>query len=278
VNGAPVKFGSLEAIIAAMEWILIPFVAFLVAGLTLFSGFGLGTLLMPAFALVFPLPIAVAATAVVHLSNNLFKLGLVGRYADAKAVARFGIPAAIASFAGAIALAAMEGVEPLSRWTLGGRSCEITVAGIVIGIVIIAFSIFDLIPRLAKISFDRKYLPVGGALSGFFGGLSGNQGALRAAFLIKSGLSKEAFIGTGVVCAIIVDLARLLVYGATFWGAKFAALPAEAWQLVAASTVAAFIGSWFGAKLVKKVTLHSLQLVVGVMLVLIGVALVAGVV
>jgi len=261
-----------------MEWILIPLVAFAVAGLTLFSGFGLGTLLMPAFALVFPLPIAVAATAVVHLSNNLFKLGLVGRYADAKAVARFGIPAAIASFGGAFALTAMEGVEPVGRWTLGSRSFEITVAGIVIGLVIVAFSIFDLVPRFAKIAFDRKYLPVGGALSGFFGGLSGNQGALRAAFLIKSGLSKEAFIGTGVVCAIIVDLARLLVYGATFWGAKFAALPSEAWQLVALSTVAAFIGSWFGAKLVKKVTLHSLQLVVGVMLVLIGVALVAGVV
>lgn len=261
-----------------MEWIVIPFVAFAVAALTLFSGFGLGTLLMPAFALVFPLPIAVAATAVVHLANNLFKLGLVGRYADASAVVRFGIPAAVASFAGALALAAMDGVQPIAHWTMRGHSCDVTVAGIVIGIVIIAFSIFDLIPRFAKLSFDRKYLPVGGALSGFFGGLSGNQGALRAAFLIKSGLSKEGFIGTGVVCAIIVDLARLLVYGAAFWNAKFAALPSEAWQLVGISTGAAFVGSYVGAKLVKKVTLHSLQLVVGLMLVVIGIALVAGLV
>ena len=48
--------------------------AFVVAGLTLFSGFGLGAVLMPAFAVFFPVEVAVAATAVVHLANNIFKL------------------------------------------------------------------------------------------------------------------------------------------------------------------------------------------------------------
>lgn len=46
-------------------------------------------------------------------------------------------------------------------------------------------------------------------MSGFFGGLSGNQGAFRSAFLIKAGLSKDAYIATGVVAAVIVDLTRL---------------------------------------------------------------------
>lgn len=53
-----------------MDYIFIALVAIVVAALTLFSGFGLGTVLMPAFALFFPVP--VAATAVVHLANNLF--------------------------------------------------------------------------------------------------------------------------------------------------------------------------------------------------------------
>ncbi len=57
---------------------LVCLVALLASGLTLFSGFGLGTLLLPAFALFFPVEIAVAATAIVHLINNLFKLLLVG--------------------------------------------------------------------------------------------------------------------------------------------------------------------------------------------------------
>jgi len=49
-----------------------------------FLCFGLGTILTPVLAVFFPMPIAVAATAVVHLSNNLFKVFLVGRYVNKK--------------------------------------------------------------------------------------------------------------------------------------------------------------------------------------------------
>ena len=50
--------------------------------MALYSGFGLGTLLMPVFALFFPVPVAVASTAVVHLASNLFRLAFTGRQAD----------------------------------------------------------------------------------------------------------------------------------------------------------------------------------------------------
>ena len=46
--------------------------------LTLFTGFGLGTLLLPVFVLVVPPPLAVAATAVVHLLNGVLKAALTG--------------------------------------------------------------------------------------------------------------------------------------------------------------------------------------------------------
>ena len=62
-----------------MEEVLIILAALLASVLTLISGFGLGTLLLPVFALFFPLEIAVALTAVVHLLNNLFKTGLLWR-------------------------------------------------------------------------------------------------------------------------------------------------------------------------------------------------------
>lgn len=65
-----------------LSYIIICIVAIIVSALTLFSGFGLGTVLMPAFALFFPLPVAIAATAVVHLANNIFKAILVGKKAD----------------------------------------------------------------------------------------------------------------------------------------------------------------------------------------------------
>lgn len=57
-----------------MEYILICSDAFVASGVTLFSGFGLGTvLLMPVFAVFFPVP-AIVLTAIVHFLNNLFKL------------------------------------------------------------------------------------------------------------------------------------------------------------------------------------------------------------
>lgn len=79
----------------SLEYLLICTVALIVAALTLFSGLGLRTLLMPAFAIVFPVQFAVAATAVVHLANNVFKVLLVGRHADIKTAVRFTMAGAL---------------------------------------------------------------------------------------------------------------------------------------------------------------------------------------
>ncbi|MEO8167675.1 MAG: sulfite exporter TauE/SafE family protein, partial [bacterium] len=56
-----------------MEYAVVSIVALLASGLTLFSGFGLGTLLLPAFLLFFPTELAIAMTAIVHFLNNIFK-------------------------------------------------------------------------------------------------------------------------------------------------------------------------------------------------------------
>ncbi|MEK9138207.1 MAG: sulfite exporter TauE/SafE family protein, partial [Bacteroidota bacterium] len=59
-----------------MEYLIVCTIALLASGLTLFSGFGLGTLLLPAFILFFPPDVAVGMTAIVHFLNNIFKLVL----------------------------------------------------------------------------------------------------------------------------------------------------------------------------------------------------------
>ena len=96
--------------------------ALFAAGLTLYSGFGLGTLLLPVFALFYPIEVAVAATAVVHGANNVFKVSLVGRYADRGVVLRFGVTAIVAAFLGAALLGALAGVDRSLDWSLGGQS------------------------------------------------------------------------------------------------------------------------------------------------------------
>jgi uncharacterized protein len=259
-----------------MEYFVVCAVALGVSGLTLLSGFGLGTVLMPAFALFFPVPVAVAATAVVHLANNLFKVVLVGGKADWSVVRKFALPGAVAAMIGAWLLNVFAGLPPVLSYQISGKPHDVSPVALVIGLVIICFAFLDLLPRFNNVSFDRKYLGVGGFLSGFFGGLSGIQGALRSAFLIKVGLEKESFIGTGTVSAVIVDVARLLIYGISFFSAPFSKLPPGMGWLILAAILSAFVGSFIGTRVMRKVTLRTIQLIVGVMLIGVGVGMATG--
>jgi uncharacterized membrane protein YfcA len=259
-----------------MLWVVC-FVSFGASLLTFFSGFGLGTILLPVFALFFPLPVAIAATAVVHLANNLFKLGLIGRHARASVVLRFGAPAAVAAFGGAWLLLRLAMVRPLFRYELGGRAFEVEALGLVLAGLIALFALVELLPAFRQLQFEPRWLGLGGLLSGFFGGLSGHQGALRSAFLAKSGLGREAFIGTGVACAVIVDAVRLGVYGLGSFAQHLEALQVhEGGRLVAAATLSAFAGAYAGRRLLHKMTLHSIQTVVGIMLLLLALGIGSG--
>jgi uncharacterized membrane protein YfcA len=258
-----------------MEYLMVCTVALLASGLTLFSGFGLGTILTPVWAVFFPVPVAVGATAVVHLANNVFKIFLVGRYADKRIVVRFGIPAIIASLLGAFLLTFVSAFPVIASYSFGGHIREITLVKLVIGFLIVIFSILELVPAFQKIAIAPKYMPIGGLLSGFFGGLSGNQGALRSMFLIKTGIGKEEFIGTNAVLAVVVDLGRLLVYGVGLY-AIYARVLSDIGGLVLAATISAFVGAYIGKELLKKVTLRMVQIWVGVMLVFLGLGLMAG--
>lgn len=260
-----------------MDYLLIAVVAFGASLLTLYSGFGLGTLLLPAFALFAPLPVAIAATALVHLANNLFKIGLIGRHAVWRVVWRFGLAAAVASALGALLLNQAAGWPVWGRYVLGGTTRLVQPVGVLVGTLMVVFALLELWPRFARLSFPASALPLGGALSGFIGGLSGHQGALRAAFLARCGLTKEQFIGTGALCAVIVDLARLLVYGAAAWRDHFQRLQdAGGGRLVLLGIGAAFLGSYLGARLMGKVTLAGVQRLVALMLIVLGLALGAG--
>lgn len=258
------------------ETLLVAMVALGASALTLFSGFGLGTLLLPVLALLFPVPVAVAATAVVHLANNLFKLALVGRYAAGAVVLRFGLPAAAGALLGAFLLLQLAAAPGLLQYELLGATRSVTSVKLAIGLLIVLFAALELSPRIARLEIPRTYLPFGGLLSGFFGGLSGNQGALRAAFLIRAGLDKNAFVGTGVVCSVIVDTLRIAVYGATFIGGASGLLDPQLQRLVLVAIVAAFSGAFIGVRLLQKVTLRFVQLTVAWLMMLIGVLLAAG--
>ncbi len=256
-----------------MEYAVVVLVAAGASLLTFFAGFGLGTLLLPAFALFFPVPVAVALTAIVHFLNGLFKLALVGRHASWRVVLRFGVPAILAALGGAFVLRQLTGLGVIATYQLGSKTFAIEPVKLVIGALMIGFAFVERSRKLKDASVPPKYQPIGGLVSGFFGGLSGHQGAFRSVFLVRAGLSKEAFIGTGAAIAALIDISRLSIYltGDTL-GHVQANLP-----LVASATGAAFVGAYVGNRVLEKLTLGFLQLAVTIMFVAVGLALAGGV-
>lgn len=260
-----------------MPYFIIIMATILVSTLTFLSGFGLGTLLLPVFLLYFPVDVAIAATAIVHLANNLFKAVLIGPKADLKIVAAFSLPAALMAIIGALLLEHLSHLPALGQYQALGHTFSISPIKLVVAALMALFAWLELSPGFQHLAFPPKWIPLGGALSGFFGGLTGHQGALRAAFLIRLGLDKETFIGTTVLSAIVIDLSRLIVYGVTFFAGDFGLLlkSGEA-GLILAGIGSAFLGAVLGARFIQKVTFSTIQKLVGGLLVIYAVLLGSG--
>ncbi len=256
-----------------MMYIAIALVSLLASLLTFFSGFGLGTLLLPVFALFFDLETAIALTAIVHFLNNVFKFGLVYKKINTSLVLKFGIPSLLFAFLGAWLLKQFSASEPLFTYSISGHLFSITGIGITIGSLMLLFSLWELIPYLKNLSFGKNNLLWGGALSGFFGGLSGHQGALRSAFLIRMDLKKEVFIATGIAIAGMVDIARLSIYSTTI----SKEIISQNYILLLIAIGAAWIGAIAGNKLLKKTTYGFIKWFVFVFMGMISLLIISGI-
>lgn len=255
-----------------MTYLIVCTVALLASGLTFFSGFGLGTLLLPAFALFFAVEKAVALTAVVHFLNGIFKLCLVWRHIDRAVVMRFGITAIVGAFAGAGLLIWLAEGGALLTYSLFGRTVEIVPAKLIVGLLLLFFACAEGLPQFRRISFPPRDLPLGGLLSGFFGGLAGMQGALRSAFLIKANLTKETYVATGAAIAFLIDISRLAVYSQLIlkYRVDFD------YALLTTAVLAALAGSLLGNRYLRRATMGGIQWVVALMLFSVAIGLISG--
>jgi len=258
-----------------MDIAIIAIVAAFASALTLYSGFGLGTLLLPAFALFLPAPLAVAATGVVHLLNNLFKGALLWKRADWTTVWKFGLPAVPAAVAGAWLLAVLGDTPRLFEWTALNRNFGPTGAGLTIGLLMILFAALELQRWFNELKAPPRLMPLGGVVTGFFGGLTGQQGAFRSIFLLRSGLTAERFIATGVMIAILVDVSRLATYAASFASAGLKPVGKEG-LLVLVGTVSAFAGAYVATRHLDKITIGTVRYSVAALMLVIGAALAVG--
>lgn len=244
--------------------------------LTFFSGFGLGTLLLPTFSVFFPIEIAITFTAIVHFFNNVFKVSTLFRHVKFPILYSFGVTALIGAFLGANTLAYLldSSVNRLIfSYRLGGYSFCVTLLNMLVGALILLFGLNELF-KFKFFSISKKSLLAGGFFSGFFGGLSGHQGALRSAFLIHYKLSKEAFIACGVCIALIVDITRMTVYMQQDMFNANASLP---WKNILVALSGAMIGVLLGRSFLKKITISWVNKIVHTFLIIMGLALISGI-
>jgi uncharacterized membrane protein YfcA len=245
-----------------MLLILVALVAFAAAIMTFFSGFGLGTILTPFFCLFFTVQEAIALTAIIHFSNNLFKFSLLKKFIAYNVALPFAFTAVIMSFAGAKLLDYISIQQYSYAYSILGIEATLTPVKLLVSLLMIVFVIIELIPQWSfKVTGKISYM-IGGLFSGFFGGLSGNQGALRSMFLIKAGLTKESYIATGVLIACLVDISRLSIYIQNWSTLNLN----DQLNLMIVAILAALSGSLIGKQYIQKVTMKSVQLLVVILL------------
>ena len=170
--------------------------AFIAAALTVPAGFGLSTILTPFVLLLMSPHEAVAVVAVVHGAHNAAKCWSMWDSVDLSAFRHYGVWLVAGAVLGAI-LQNQVSQEPLL---------------IIIGTFLIVLPILSLSERWTGYKIPEANDQIGGLGSGFLGGLSGHQGALRAMFLTRRIPDKMAYAATASILALCVDLSRIPVY------------------------------------------------------------------
>jgi uncharacterized membrane protein YfcA len=230
---------------------------FLGALATFFTGFGLNTILVPVFMIYFDAPLAVLMAGIVHLCNNILKVALTARSINWNLFRNFGLPALLFAFIGAQLLNTVKD-------TIGPQLTP------VFGGIFILFALLELFNW--KLPLQGPWaMRIGGILSGFFGGFSGHQGALRALFLSKLKMEPIVFVATTAFISLLVDLTRVSVYFSGSWFSNY--YPTYIMLYCVPSALA---GTLIGRKYIQKVNHAKLSIIVGVALLAMGLTMVLG--
>jgi len=228
-------------------------VAMIAGAIAAVTSAGVGSLLTPALSLRIDIGDAVLAVTVPHLVFNALRCWSVRTSISGKVFRRFGLTSAGGSLAGAL----------FQHSVSSGR-----ITGIFAVLLIIA-GLFGVSGLADRLKFGRRGAYAGGVLSGFFGGLTGEQGGLRAAAMLGLNCPKETFVATATATALVVDAVRLPIYLVTRWD--------DVPQVIApaaAGVVGVVTGMFIGNRLLSKVPEHKFSRVVSAVLVLIGALLV----
>lgn len=207
-------------------------VAIIAGAVAAFSGFGIGSLLTPLLATSVGMKISVAAVSVPHFIATCVRLWGLRKHVDRGVLLHFGILSALGGLLGAL---------------LQSQSNN-PILSVVFGCLLLFAGVSGLVGWSERMHFGRRTAWLAGALSGFFGGIVGNQGGIRSAALMGFQLSKERLVATATATGVIVDTARMPVYLVTQGRAL---LPLATNILLA--TIGCLIGTFWGVRVLERI-------------------------
>lgn len=163
--------------------------------ITLFTGFGVGTVMLPLFALFFDVKIAVLLAAVIHGVNNGVKLLLYGRNIRWQVIRRFGAVSLIGAACGSWTQILLD-----AAWLKSS-----------VGLFLLLYAVWSLLPTRKAFR-----LPPGIDMAGGFFRFAGraNRQSGGAAFAVPSGIwtGQEGIDCVLALLALIVDATRIPLY------------------------------------------------------------------
>ena len=212
-------------------------------------------LLTPVIAAATGTKLAVAAVSIPHAIGTSIRFWRFRREVDWTVVRSFGLTSAAGGLTGAL----------LNTWSTS-RALEL-----VFGSLLVLAGASQVTGSTKRWRLRGALAWLGGALSGFFGGLVGNQGGIRTAAMLGFEVSKRQFVATTTAVALLIDIARVPIYLAV----ETAQL-ARMWPTLALATLGVVVGTLFGETLLARVPEQRFRMVIGVLLLLLGVSFLVG--
>ena len=215
-------------------------------------GFGIGSVLTPVFALTTGTRAAVALVSIPHLLGTALRFAMLRGHLDRRTFFTFGLTSAAGGLTGAL---------------LHARLASPALS-ILFGVLLLFVAASELTGLSKRLRLRGPLAWIAGALSGFLGGLVGNQGGIRSAALMGFHLQRDTFVATATAIGLAVDAARMPVYFATQRGA----LAAE-WESVAIACAGVVAGTLAGRRLLARIPEASFHRLVAAVLAVLGVAM-----
>lgn len=216
------------------------------------TGFGIGSLLTPTFAIWHDAKLAVAAVSVPHLIGTALRFWMVKGHVDRGVIWSFGLASAAGGLTGAL----------LHSWASSPALKA------VFGMLLVFVAVSELSGLARRMKFTGALAWLAGGLSGLLGGLVGNQGGIRAGALLGFSMPKQAFVATATAIGLVVDAARMPVY-AVVQGPQLA----ELWLPIAVASAGVAAGTFAGYRLLTRIPEPVFRRVVAVLIGLLGLSM-----